>query len=309
MAVLSELRSPTTRIAKAVSALLALVLFFVVSVATISGFLLYQILRPPRSPASYDLSVMMGQPTAFTFPVPGGPDREGLFFPGLRGAPTIIVCHGYTSQRADLLTLASALQEHEFNVFLFDFAGHGSTPGLTSLGYKETGELAAAVQALSTRNDVDTKRFGLWGVDMGGYVALEVATSDPRVAALAVDDAYADPREMLNLQVAHSGLSIVPYVMKLSDFGFHMIYYQYRNEPPVTKKLMRMKGMQKLFIQADDRPGLAQDTLDLFIQSPDPKQMVHDRLSYSEMTDDDRHAYENQIVTFFLQNLPPVPAD
>ena len=24
------------------------------------------------------------------------------------------------------------------------------------------------------------------------------------------------------------------------------------------------------------------------------------------MTDDDRHAYENQIVNFFLQNLPPV---
>jgi pimeloyl-ACP methyl ester carboxylesterase len=309
MAVLSELRYPTTRIAKVISALLALVLFFVVSVATISGFLLYQILRPPRSPASYDLSVMMGQPSAFTFPVPDGPDREGLFFPGLRGAPTIVVCHGYTSQRADLLTLASALQEHEFNVFLFDFTGHGSTPGLTSLGYKETGELGAALQALSTRNDVDPKRFGLWGVDMGGYVALEVATSDPRVAALAVDDAYQDPREMLNLQVAHSGLSIVPYVMKLSDFGFRMINYQYRNEPPVTKKLVRLKGMQKLFIQADDRPGLAQDTLDLFIQSPDPKQMVHDRLSYSEMTDDDRHAYENQIVTFFLQNLPPAPAE
>jgi hypothetical protein len=29
-------------------------------------------------------------------------------------------------------------------------------------------------------------------------------------------------------------------------------------------------------------------------------------LSYSEMTDDDRHTYENQIVNFFLQNLPPV---
>lgn len=309
MAVLSELRYPTTRIAKVISALLALVLFFVVSVATISGFLLYQILRPPRSPASYDLSVMMGQPSAFSFPVPSGLDREGLFFPGLRGAPTVVVCHGYTSQRADLLTLASALQEHQFNVFLFDFMGHGSTPGLTSLGYKETGELAAALQALSSRNDIDTKRFGLWGVDMGGYVALEVATSDPRVAAIAVDDAYPDPREMLNLQVAHSGLSIVPYVMKLSDFGFRMINYQYRNEPPVTRKLSRMKGAQKLFIQADDRPGLAQDTLDLFINSPDPKQMLHDRLSYSEMTDDDRHAYENQIVTFFLQNLPPVPAN
>jgi pimeloyl-ACP methyl ester carboxylesterase len=308
MAVLSELRYPTTRIAKVVSALLALLLFGVVSVATISGFLLYQILRPPRSPANYDLNVMMGQPSAFSFPVRGGPDRDGLFFPGLRGAPTIIMCHGYTSQRADLLTLASALQEHQYNVFLFDFSGHGTTPGVTSLGYTETGELSASLQALSTRNDVDPKHFGLWGVDMGGYVALEVATADPRVTALAVDDAYADPREMLRLQVAHSGLSIVPYVMNLSDFGFRMLNYHFRNDAPVTKKLTRLNGVPKLFIQADDRPGLAQDTLDLYLHSPDPKQMLRDRLSYSEMTDDDRHAYENQIVTFFLQNLTPTPA-
>jgi len=305
MPVLSELRSPTTRIAKVVSAFLALVLFAVVSVATISGFLLYQILRPARSPASFDLNVMMGQPSAFSFAVPGGPDREGLFFPGLRGAPTIVICHGYMSQRADLLTLASALQDHEYNVFLFDFAGHGSTPGLTTLGYKESGELGAAIEALSKRDDVDPKHFGLWGVDMGGYVALEVATQDPRVAAVAVEDAYPDPREMLKLQVAHSGLSVVPYVMKLSDFGFKMLNYQYRNELPLAKRLNKTAGVPKLYIQADDKPGLAQDTLNLFIQSPDPKQTLRERLSYSEMTDDDRHTYENQIVTFFLQNLPP----
>lgn len=308
MAVLSELRYPTTRIAKVVSALLALVLFAVVSVATISGFLLYQILRPPRSPATYDLSIMMGQPSAFSFPVPGMPDREGLFFPGLRGAPTIVLCHGYMSQRADLLTLASALQDHQYNVFLFDFVGHGSTPGMTTLGYKETGDLKAALQGLATRNDVDTKKFGVWGVDMGGYVALEVATTDPRIAAVAVDDAYADPHEMLHLQVAHSGLSIIPYVMRLSDFGFRMLNYQFRDLPPVTKNLMRTKRMAKLFIQSEDRPGLAQDTFELFVQSPDPKQMQRDRLGYSDMTDDDRHTYENEIVTFFLQNMPATSA-
>ncbi|HTV59143.1 MAG TPA: alpha/beta fold hydrolase [Verrucomicrobiae bacterium] len=304
MAVLSELRYPTTRIAKVLSAFLALALFAVVSVATISGFLLYQILRPPRSPVTFDLNVMMGQPSDFGFSVPDGPDRTGLFFPGLRGAPTIVICHGYMSQRADLLTLASALQDHEYNVFLFDFAGHGSTPGLTSLGYKETGELSAALQALAGRNDVDPKHFGLWGVDMGGYVALEVATSDPRVAAFAVDNAYADPKQMLNLQVAHSGLSIVPYVVQLTDFGFRMLNYQFRNEPPVTGKLIHTKGVPKLFILSDERPGLAQYSLDLFLRAPEPKQMQRDRLSYSDMTDEDRHAYENQIVTFFLQNMP-----
>jgi hypothetical protein len=109
MAVLSELRYPTTRPAKIISGLLAILLFVVVSIGIVSGFLLYQILKPARTTNNFDLSVMMGHPTTFSFPAEDGVSREGWFFPGLRGAPTIIVCHGYLSQRADVLTLVSAL--------------------------------------------------------------------------------------------------------------------------------------------------------------------------------------------------------
>ena len=86
MAVLSELRYPTTRLAKVFSGLLAIILFGFVSIASVSGFLVYQILKPSRTPSSVDITVMMGHPTTFTFPIPGGPDRDGWFFPGLRGA-------------------------------------------------------------------------------------------------------------------------------------------------------------------------------------------------------------------------------
>ena len=186
MAVLSELRYPTTRLAKVFSGFLALLLFAIISVSTISGFLLYQTLRPARNHASFDLSVMMGHPATFSFTCRGaGPSVKGWLFPGLRGSPTVVVCHGYQSQRADVLTLVTALQDHQFNVFLFDFSGHGTSMGLTSLGYRETDELRAAVQALSARDDVDPQTFGLWGVDMGGYAAaLEVTETDPRIKAV-----------------------------------------------------------------------------------------------------------------------------
>src|ERR1700735_216557 len=194
MAALSKFRFPTASLAKLISGLLAVVLFLVISVGTVAGFLVYQIVRPQRAAASYDLSVMMGHPVTMSFPVAGGGSREGFFFPGLRGAPTIIVCHGYGSQRSDVLTLVSALQDQQFNVFTFDFAGHGNNSPGTSLGYREVGELRSAIQAIAARDDVDPTRFGLWGVDMGGYVVLEVATTDPRVKAFIVDDAYSDPR-------------------------------------------------------------------------------------------------------------------
>jgi pimeloyl-ACP methyl ester carboxylesterase len=305
MAVLSELRYPTTRLAKLLSSLLALILFAFVSIAMISGFLLYQILRPARSPATFDLTVMMGHPSAVSFPVADGTPRDGWFFPGRRGAPTVIVCHGYLSQRSDVLTLVTALQDSQFNVFLFDFSGHGTSPGITSLGYRERQEVQSAVQVLSTRDDIDPKHFGLWGVDLGGYVALEEATHEPRVSAVVVDDAYGDPREMVQIQAAQSGLAVLPYVGRFCDWGFRLLNYQFRNEPAVSTRLILTKGIPKLFFQSDSRPALAKQTLQLFILAPEPKQMARTRMKYSEMTDEDRKNYENIVVSFFLVNMSP----
>jgi len=305
MAVLSELRYPTTRLAKILSVVLALFLFVFVSISTISGILLYQIVHPSRNPSTFDLAVMMGHPTTFTFPLADGTSREGWFFPGLRGAPIVILTHGYLSQRSDVLTLVSSLQEHQFNVFLFDFIGHGSSVGVTTLGYRETSELRSAVQALSTRDDVDTKHFGLWGADMGAYASLEVASSDTRIAALALESPYSDPRVMVQIEARQSGLAVLPYVGRFCDLGFRMLNYRYRHEPPVTAALIRLKGVPKLFFQADDRPDLTNETIRLFDHSPDPKELVREHASYREMGDDDRKNYESQIVNFFLQYIPP----
>lgn len=306
MPVLSELRYSFTRFGKIFSVLLALVLFVAVSSASVSGFLLYQVLRPPRNAAApFDLGVMMGHPTTFTFRLADGSSREGWFFPGLRGAPVIVVCHGYLSQRADVLTLVTALQDREFNVFLFDFIGHGTSKGIPTLGYVETGELRSAVDALATRDDVDKQHFGIWGVDMGGYAALEVAASDPRIAAVAVDDAYNDPRDMLQIEIVKSGLTALPGVRSLADFGFRMVEYRFRKEPPLSSRLNQTATISKLFVESDDRQALAEETVSLFTKAPDPKTLLRERLSYRDMSDDDRKSYESQIVNFFLQSISP----
>ena len=303
MSVISELRYPTTPFAKAISGLLAFLLFAVFGTTVVAGFLLRQILKPSRSPETFDLNVMMGHPSTFSFPVEGG-EREGWFFPGLQGAPTIILCHGYGSQRGDTLTLVTALQDQQYNVLLFDFAGHGSSPGNTTLGYREADELRSAVNALAGRSDVDPRRFGVWGVDLGGYAALETAEVDPRVTAVAVDSAYDDPADLLRLLVSKTGLSVLPFVMRFCEIGFHLINYQYRQEPPVSAHIGRLLGTSKLFILSQDRTYLAQETGQLFQRAPDPKRQEVMRISYAQMGDDDRKTYENMIVSFFLLSLP-----
>jgi pimeloyl-ACP methyl ester carboxylesterase len=304
-----DLRAPASNLAKLLSGLLAVALFCLVAVSAVAGYLVYQIVRPARTAASYDLSVMMGHPVTLSFPVPGkgpgGGEREGFFFPGLRGAPTIIVCHGYGSQRSDVLTLVSALQDQQFNVFLFDFAGHGNNPPGTTLGYREVGELRSAMQTIATRDDVDPTRFGLWGVDMGGYVVLEVAATDPRVKAFIVDDAYSDPRVLVQSEVKRSGLTVLPMVDKVSDLGFRLLNYQFKSQPPVTGQLIKTKGVPKLFIVSEDRQVLATETMDMYNRAPDPKTVTRTNTAYSVMSDDSRKNYETLVVGFFLQNLPP----
>jgi len=305
MAVLSELRYPTTPIAKAFSGLLALLLFGLLTVFAVSSYLLYEVLRPVKPAVStFNMDAMIGHPGVFSFPVAGGGLREGWFFPGLRGAPTVVVCHGYQSQRIDVLTLVSTIQEHQFNVLAFDFLGNGTSPGTTTLGYKEVGELRSALDALAARGDVDPQHFGLWGVDMGGYVALEVASRDPRIAAVAVDDAYASPLDMLQFEARQSGFTALPFVLKLSSFGFRWLNYEFRNDPPVTDR-MHFIIAPKLFITAEDQPALADKTLALFDAAPQPKRLLRDNQSYRDMSDDDRKNYESQIVNFFLEFIPP----
>jgi hypothetical protein len=151
---------------------------------------------------------------------------------------------------------------------------------------------------------VDPQHFGLWGVDLGAYTSLAVASSDHRVAAFAVDNVYPSPLDFLQMQVRSSGLDVLPFVNAFCDFGFRMVNYQYKNQLPLWLRLGATQGVPKLFIQSDDKPVLAKDTAAIFARAPDPKQLIDDSVSYREMSDDDRRAYENRIANFFAQYLP-----
>jgi pimeloyl-ACP methyl ester carboxylesterase len=306
MSFLSEFRNPTRWYAKLLAAILSLVFFTLLANGTIAGFLLYRILSPIRSPAETISSDFPGRPETITFNVPGQGPRQAWFFPGLKSAPTIILCHGYQSSRSELLTLESALQEHQYNVFLFDFTAHGSSPGFSTMGYRESDELAAAMAELGKRQDVDTSRFGIWGTDLGAYAAAEVAARDPRVKVLVLDSLYDRPKDLVRLQVKRSGLGALPMMQATALFGFRALNYKYRDEPPLAARLPMLAGIAKLFIEAADDPQLELSTRALFQESPGPKEQAElARGNYAGMLDEEKRSYENRIVSFFLLNCSP----
>src|SRR5208282_1795942 len=214
-------------------------------------------------------------------------------------------CHGYQSSRGELLTLVSALQDHQYNVFVFDFAAHGSNSGLTTFGYREADEVRAAVDTIATRNDVDARRFGLWGYNLGAYAALREAEKDRRVRALVLDSVYDTPKQMVKIGVEKTGVGGFPLMVKSAETTFEWLNYAYKDDPPVSSQLKLLDSVPILFIQATDDPELGAITRNIFLKASEPReQAILAHGNFVNLPDEEKRAYENRVVSFFLSRLP-----
>jgi len=309
MQIFSELRYPSRWYTKILTLLLALGFFAVLATSAISGFLVYRIVKPQRSAPEISLASFPGHPEVVDFTVPDLGRREGWFFPGVRRGPTVVLCHGYESSRGELLTLVSDLQDHQYNVFVFDFAAHGANSGVSTLGYREADELRKALDVLAARGDLDPTRFGLWGYNLGAYAALREAEDDKRIRALILDSVYDDPQQMVRIGVEHNGLGAFPFMVRAAQRIFGYLNGVHRHDPPLSSKLAALSGVHTLFIQALDDPELAAVTRDMFLKAPEPRdQAIIPHGNFVGLSEQEKRDYENRVVSFFLLRLPVITA-
>jgi pimeloyl-ACP methyl ester carboxylesterase len=105
------------------------------------------------------------------------------------GAPALVLLHGYPAEKADLLPLAAALAPR-FTVLLVDQRYFGKSGGrVTTIGFRERGDLRRAIDFLGTRG---VEEVGVFGFSLGGAVALLAAAEDPRIRAVAAYAPFAD---------------------------------------------------------------------------------------------------------------------
>jgi pimeloyl-ACP methyl ester carboxylesterase len=309
MDLLEELSDPSSPLRAALTLLILLALLLALVAAGIAGYLDYRLLHPVSTSNPLTPEDMLGHPSVVPYTVTGEGGREGWFFPGLRNAPVVILCHGYRSQRGDVLTLATTLQENQYNVFVFDFSGHGKSPGSTTLGPRETTEVLTTVALMAQRNDVDKSRIGLWGANMGGYAALAAAAADRRVAAIVVESVYDDPQEFFGVELERAGYGSLPVVSWMCQLGFRIEQLPYRGQPPLASRLGALARIPKLFIALRDNVALAASTLRLYNLAPEPReQWVMPQSSYLLMSNDEKKTYDNNVLSFFLRAMPPSAA-
>jgi hypothetical protein len=112
---------------------------------------------------------------------------------------TIIYLHGVSECKIVGLPIAGVLYSRGYNVFLYDSRRHGDSGGeYCTYGFYEKHDATTIINYLLSRNDVPAGKIGLMGSSMGAAVALQVASHDPRVAAVVAESGFATLRTIFD---------------------------------------------------------------------------------------------------------------
>jgi pimeloyl-ACP methyl ester carboxylesterase len=194
-----------------IKAFLPIILVVLVALGCVTVWIVRGIIHPPRAPylvTPQTFSQVTGpilNATEVNWPNHDRTTARGWLIRGAEGAPAVILLHGYGADRSWLLNLAVKLNETtNFTVLWPDLRGHGENPPVnwSLFGTVEGDDTTAAIEYLHTLKGPSGKPqvaglIGLYGTELGAYVALDAARRSPEVRALALDSAPASPDDLI----------------------------------------------------------------------------------------------------------------
>ena len=114
---------------------------------------------------------------------------SGWYIPSSNGA-AVVVLHGASSTRSSVLDQSAVLARHGYGVLLFDARGMGRSGGRAmDFGWYGDRDIAAALDYLHTRPEVDPTRIAALGESMGGEEAIGAMAADTRLRAVVAEGA------------------------------------------------------------------------------------------------------------------------
>jgi pimeloyl-ACP methyl ester carboxylesterase len=139
-----------------------------------------------------------------------GPGRIGIagwYVPAATNAgpdgPTVVLVHGWGSNKSNLLSRAELLHA-AYNVVLLDLRNHGqSGEAPTTQGVLEAGDVRAVIDWLE--EEKGPAQIAVFGVSMGGATALREAATDDRVDALVVESTHATIANAIEARLERAG--------------------------------------------------------------------------------------------------------
>jgi fermentation-respiration switch protein FrsA (DUF1100 family) len=173
---------------------------------------------------------------------------------------TILYLHGAGGNISDHIYLrdVAQLQKLGFSVFLFDYRGYGKSIGDFPSETSIYADAQSALEYLTEQKTIPLKNIYLFGVSLGGAVAIDLALKEPNVAGLIVVSTFTSMQE----EIYHLGYRMFPIHLILNQ-RFESI-----SKVPYLKTLvMFIHGNSDTF-----NPSIMSQAL--YNVSPDPKQLL-----------------------------------
>ena len=116
--------------------------------------------------------------------------RLSAWYVPSRNGAAVLLSHGSGGSRGRVVAHVRMLARHGYGVLALDDPGNGESDGHSNgLGDNAQPAIAAGLDYLARRPDVNPRRIAGFGLSLGGEVLLEAASRDRRLAAVVSDGA------------------------------------------------------------------------------------------------------------------------
>ncbi|MGO8950991.1 MAG: alpha/beta hydrolase [Ktedonobacterales bacterium] len=251
----------------------AILLLAALALLSVSYLLAHRMLRPlrtplKRTPADYGLSFEEAR-------IPGPRGYLAAWYIPARNGSTLICCHGIHDNRGQWMEQVARLQARSgYGALLFDFAGHGqSDSSLVTYGVRETEDVAAVIEYLRCRGDVDMDHLGIMGYSLGAITAVLAIAQQPELHCLVIESGFADvERDLTKLFSRFTGLPGFPLANLVVYWGEQITRVRLSEIRPI--QVIHRIAPRAVFIIADQLDQVADEPYDgesLYAGAEDPK--------------------------------------
>lgn len=297
----------------------------VVALAVLASviYVVYGITRPPRraylvTPDAFkQFSGPVVKVTDESWTNNDGSRARGWLLKGTEGAPAVVLLHRYGADRSWLFNLGVKINEQtNYTILWPDLRGHGLTPpvGWTSFGGRENQDLISALNFLrnlkgDNQHKLIADRFGLYGVELGGYIALKLAVDEASIRSLVLDSLPESPDAMVhsaivsNLGIDNNALnSVARSALKVYLLG------TYKNDSSCSLA-GTINGQRVLLLSGKDAGKLKDSTAALaacFVNNGNVDVRTDLPLSGFNLplaTGEDGEGYDRIVIDFFDRTL------
>ncbi|MEM9776065.1 MAG: alpha/beta fold hydrolase [Chloroflexota bacterium] len=141
------------------------------------------------------------------------------------GQCAVVLLHGHTSNRNELIDYAPIYWGYGCDVLAYDARGHGeSDPAALTFGYHEREDAAKVVDWVSQHAGIEPGQIGLVGTSYGAATSLQTLAVRDDLAFVVADSAYQDMETIILARGA-------------ADYGAYVSIFN-----PIIKLITNMRG-------------------------------------------------------------------